>query len=359
MFLSVFISCNEKKTETNLSSKLIGVKWENSELDFIAFDSTLVYIPIKELYPTSCAFEYTLKSDTLIIINKTVNAYNLVDFNDTISFLKIEYITKDSLRLKSINSGANELLKGFENFTFYNSKLLDRYSYYIEKDSVCLKQINQAKAQIEQNELVFCFHPPWPFRQEKEFIKLLKRVDISYKDLGPPPDVYPIERNCYRETMNYYINKKFGTDFITNLLMKADTLMVNNSRADFFKYYACDVRPHIPGDRPRQNDNMTTYVDLPVKKNRKEWTTSKGEKMFAVYRPFIDIRFDIDTTGEISNFSLTFFNPQLKWNKQFRDKLFELGVAKIKENPIWIPGKILGIEVRTDNNVRMTFEQEN
>lgn len=355
--MTSLFSCKNENQGEKLTDRLIGVRWENSDLDFVGFDSTLIYVPIKDMYPTTCAFKYSVKSDTLIIINKTVNAYNLVDFQDTISYLKIK-AEKGSVKLELLNNGAKELFNGFENFTFYNSNTIDRYSYYKEKDTACLEQINKAKEEIQNGIFVLCIHPRWPFRQEKEFVELLEKHGIKYKDLGPPPDVLPIERNCYRETMDYYIQKRFGKAFIDSLIKEADMLMVYNNRSEYIDYYACDERPHLPNSRPSYNDNMSSEVDLPIKKFRKEWKSSDGEDMFAVYRPFMDIGFHIDTTGEISNFHLNFFNPELDWNEKYKDQLFKLGVKRIKEDSIWIPGKILGIKVRTNNNVRIHFERK-
>jgi hypothetical protein len=358
VMISLF-SCFNEKREKKLIDNLIGVRWENSDLDFIGFNSTLIFLPIKDMYPTTCAFKYSIQSDTLIVINKTVNAYNIIDFKDSISYLKIKFATKDSIKLELLNDGAKELFHAFENFNFYNSNTIDRYSYYKEKDSSCLQQINQAKIEVKNEKFVLCIHPRWPFRQENEFVKLLERNGIKYKDLGPPSDVLPIARNCYRETMDYYIRKRFGKSFIDSLMNEADTLMVRNNRSTFIDYSACDERPHLPKSRPGYNDNMIAQVDLPVKKYIKEWKTSDGDDMFTVCHPFMDIGFHIDTTGRIDNFYLNFFNPELDWNKKYKDELFKLGVEKIKEDSIWIPGKILGIAVRTDNNVRVYFKRKN
>ena len=352
-------SCENANEKKSIVANLLGVRWENSELDFIGFDSTLIFIPIKDMYPTTCSFEYSLKSDTLRIINKTVNAYNLIEFKDSISYVKILFSEKDSIQLELLNDGAKELFSGFKTLTFFNSNSIDRYSYYEETDTHCLEQIKKAQDQIKNDSLFLCIHPMWPFRQETEFIDLLKNHGIKYKDLGPPPDVLPIDRNCYRETMDYYIQKKFGRSFIDSLMKEADTLMVYNSRSEFIEYYACDERPHRPSSKPGYDNSLTAKVDLPIRKFRKEWKTSNGEDMFAVYRPFMDIGFNIDTTGKISNFHLNNFNPELDWNEKYKDSLFTLGVERIKEDSIWVPGKILAFKVRTDNNVRVHFERIN
>ena len=357
LLISLLISCMNQEKEKQLADRLIGVQWENSDLDFIFFDSTLVHILMKDMYPETCAFEYLIKSDTLIIINKTVDAYNLFEFKDSISHLRIKYVEKDSIELEPLNDGAIELFNGFESYKFYNSKTIDRYTYYREKDASCLKQITKAKEEIENGLFVVCIHREWPFRQQKEFIEVLEKHNIGYKDLGPYPDVMPFERDCYKETMDYYIQKQFGDSFIDSLMRTADTLMVRNNRSKFIEYYACDEQPHLPNSRDGYNDNMTAEVDLPLRKFKKEWERSEGEYQFAVYRPFMDIGFHIDTTGEISNFYLNSFVPELDWNKKYKEELFKLGVEKLKEDSVWVPGKILGFKVRTDHNVRMYFEK--
>lgn len=348
----------ERREKTN-HYNLVGVQWENCDLDFVRFDSSLVSIPIKEMYPITCSFEYLVVSDTLIIKNKTIDAYNIIDFCDSVSYLKIEFVYQDSIKLRPLNKGAKELFNGFQSFNFYNSSTIDRYFYYKEKDTICLQQIKQAKKDIKNGVFVLCIHPWWPFRQEKEFIKLLEENGIKYKDLGRPPDVLPIERNCYKETMDYYIHKQFRKGFIDSLMRVADTLMIRSNRSVFFEYYVCDERPYSSKFKRGNSENITVEVDLPIRKHRKEWKTSEGQDMFAVYSPFMDIGFHIDTTGIISDFHLNFFNPELSWNKKYKDKLFSIGVEKIKENSMWIPGKILDIPVRTDNNVRVHFRSKN
>jgi hypothetical protein len=353
--LTLLTSCSSL-TEKDSRAILNGAKWENQDLDFIGFDSTLIYVPIKNEYPTACAYNFELYSDTLRIINKTVNAYNVINFKDSISLLKIKYLAKDSFEISLLNDGAKELFNGFINLKFYNSKTIDRFKYYQERDLVCKNAIDSALADIRLNKYVVCIHPPWPFRNEKEFIELLKNDGITYADLGPPPDVLPIDRNCYRETMDYFINKKFEDGFVRKILLKADTLMVRNSKSRVFDYYECDTEPQIDGHRNGSSE-MTVKTSLPVEEDRKEWKTKNNEDMFAVYNPFIDLGFQIDTVGQLSNFYINYFNPQLDWNKQFKKELFELGVREIKASGKWIPGTILGQKVNVKHNVRLQFKR--
>src|SRR5688572_5165823 len=91
--LTLLTSCSSLSDKDNGSDTILnGVKWENQDLDFIGFDSTLIYVPIKNEYPTTCAYNFEMYSDTLMVINKTVNAYNIINFKDSISLLKINYL---------------------------------------------------------------------------------------------------------------------------------------------------------------------------------------------------------------------------------------------------------------------------
>lgn len=334
---------------------LNGIKWENEDLDFIGFDSTLIYVPIKGQYPTTCAYNFKLNSDTLRIVNKPINAYNIINFKDSVFLLKIEYLEQDSLKLSLLNEGAKELFRGFANLTFYNSKKLDRFTYYHEKDAACQNAIDSAIADVNANKYAALINPSWPFRNQKEFIELLKKDGIKYVDMGPPPDVLPIDRDCYRETMNYYISKKFGDGYFEKVLTQADSVMIMNANARVFEYYECDTEPQIEG---QINGTSEIYIktSLPVKENRKEWRTRDNENMFAVYNPFIDLGFRVDTLGQLTEFRINNFVPELEWNRQFKDKLFEIGIQEIKASGKWTPGTILGKKVNANHNVRLQFK---
>jgi len=355
ILLLIIITACSSLTDKRNKTALDGIRWENRDLDFIGFDSTLIYVPIKAEYPTTCAYNFELRFDTLRIINKTVNAFNIISFKDSVSLLKIEYLEQDSLQLSLLNEGSKELFKGFLNLTFYNSKRLDRFKYYREKNPDCRNAIDSALADIKTGKYSALINPSWPFRNKKEFIELLKYDGVEYVDMGPPPDVLPIERDCYRETMNYYINKKFGDRYFERVLAQADSVMIINSKSRVFEYYECDTEPQIEGHRNGTNE-MYIKTSLPVKENRKEWKTRYNENMFAVYNPFIDLGFRVDTLGQLTDFRINNFVPELEWNKQFKDKLFEIGIKEIKASGKWIPGTILGKKVNANHNVRLQFK---
>jgi hypothetical protein len=341
--LVVLISCVEKKTDDSLL--LRGVRWENSALDFVGFDSTLMHIPIKDFYPTTCTFKYSVKSDTLTIINKTVNAYNLIELKDSLSILKIDFLTKDSIKLRPLNSGARKLFKGFENLKFYNPETIDRFSYYIEKNSIYKAQTEKAIEDIKKGRYVVCLHNSWPFRQEKEFEKILKRYNVSYKDLGPPSDVLPVARNCYKETMDYYLTKKFRNGFVEKIMEEADSVMVINSPHRVFDYFELDIKPSVVV-KTNKEPNFDIVCNYDIKYDSSHYGGW----------PVIELGFTIHKDSTISDFKVLDYVYHLKSNKKYKKELTKLAIEELKSKyPIWAPGKILGKEVMANHFISIGF----
>ncbi|MGB1206387.1 MAG: hypothetical protein ACPG5B_12105 [Chitinophagales bacterium] len=343
--LSIFLlfslfACHQKKNESDLQSKFKGVKWENSKLDAICFGNSTMTSKTATMPLFAFGLNYKIQSDTILLNNSDSN------WNDSISLLKIEYLNKDTLKLKRLNDFYEKfsIFNEIENLTFYNSKTLDRFSYYVEKDSLCDKEAKQAKTDVENGNLVLCWHRRWPFRQKKEFIALLKKHDILYKYLGAAPDVPPYERDCYKETMDYYIAQKYNRHFFDSLLAEADTLLLRSNETTAIPSHMCDGGSRIT--------NFYVRTELPP--IQLDTFISDGNKKQHLQYPFMDINFDIDTIGEVSNFTIDSF-VTTAYNEQFKDVLFELAIIRIKENPRWKIGKILGERVRTNHNIRIYF----
>ena len=345
----LFSACTQNSETETLYELMLNSHWENSNLDIIGFDTAEVYLGFKKhLFTTGFVFDYHIHDDTLIISNKILNAYNLKEYKDSISHISIMIFNQDSIYLRPLNAGAEELLSDFESLTFYNPDRIDRYSYYVEKDSLCLSQINKALSEIENNTFTFHILPEFPFRQEKEFSQLLDNENVRLKVLRPG---IPI-RDCYRETMDYYLRKNFEEKFFSNLLASADTIMLLNNRNNLFEYYACDELPYIAGKKD-ESDQIVIKTVFPIRIERQE-LKSPGD--FRNHYPFMDIGFVVDTLGTISEFKLSYFNALNDWNHNFRDDLYRLGLNEINMYPVWEPGKILGEKVRVRNNVRVIFK---
>jgi hypothetical protein len=346
------LACHRTSPENGYIAILEGKTWENQDLDFVAFDADTLYLLIKENFDSPLAYQFEWNDEMLTVANKTINAYNILDFKDSVSLLKFEYLTPDSFKIVLLNSA--EIFERATSLTFYNTESVDRFSYYQEKDTARKVEIDSALRHIQNNKYVAFQYYPTEFRNKKEFIQLLQENGITYFDMGPPPCM-PTPRNGYQETMDYYLHKKFGEQYFDNFLARADSVMLKHSQGRIFKYYECDVEPQIEG-KIYMSSSMDVETNLPIKEDRQDWKTTFNENMFAVYYPFIDLEFQVDTLGQLSDFHISSFNPQLTWNKQFKKQLFALAVKEVKAVGKWVPGSIIGQKVNVHHVVRVAFK---
>ena len=335
---------------------LPDIRWENCDLRAIQFDSNTVRIPNKRYGPLPQTYQFQINGDILTINNRRLYYFNATDIKDSISILKFSHISKDSFKLTQLNNGAKELFKDFSTLTFYNSTSLDRFTYYKEKDQVCQKAIDSALHDIRHNKYVYHHHALFTFRNENEFAKLLNIDGIGYLNIGPPigDDDNRASRNCYQETMNYFILKKFGEHYIQQTLKRSDSLLSKTSGDRVFEYDECDVGPHLKWRPEYTFDHLRIATSMPIKNNRKEWIGENGKRMSAVDHPVIDLGFQIDTAGHLSNFRIKNFIPELEHNKQFKDRLFQLAIFELQFRS-WSPGTILGEKVNSNYVVRCEF----
>jgi hypothetical protein len=233
---------------------------------------------------------------------------------------------------------------------------------YIEnpnvKDTTCINDINKAKQDIDNGKIIFC-SPTLFLRSKEELKEVVANYGLVSECYTPEDCGYEGQtEDCYYTYMTKYVNEKFGCGFRSKIYKEADSLYLSRvvSENRIVLNWDCDTKPHTPGARPGRDESMSAIVNIPVKQYRRQWKTSDGEDAFAVYRPFMDITFKIDTSGNISNFKLNNFNPELPCNKKFEAQLYKLGVEKIKLNPIWIPGMIRGVKVNTWFYVRVDFK---
>ena len=221
-------------------------------------------------------------------------------------------------------------------------------------DTLCISDIKRAKKDVEKGKIVFTQRVGFLFgniRYEKELRELCKQNGLVF-DFDVMSDfVFEGEtQGCYGNYMDKIIIEKFGAEFKDNLHKKADSLFLarTNLENKYVQYWDCDERPRLPTEIKRTTDEFPdiSVADLDIKE-------CKGE--YGGW-PFIDLGFMVEKDSTISSFYLRNFVPQLEENKRFKEKLIALAVDYIKTNyPVWIPGKIKGIPVRTINNVRIFF----
>jgi hypothetical protein len=220
-------------------------------------------------------------------------------------------------------------------------------------DSLCISDINRAKKDIAKGKIVFTQRVGFLFgniRYETELRELCKQNGLVF-DFDVMSDVVfeGETQGCYGNYMDKIIIEKYGVEFKENLHKKADSLFLarTNLENKSVEYWDCDERPRLPTEIKRTTDEFPciSVADLDIKE-------SKGEYGW----PFIDLNFMVEKDSTISGFYLRNFVSQLEENKIFKEKLIAIAVDYIKTNyPVWIPGKIKGIPVRTINNVRIVF----
>ncbi|WP_178377014.1 hypothetical protein [Chryseolinea serpens] len=157
--------------------------------------------------------------------------------------------------------------------------------------------------------------------------------------------------------MDFLLREKYGRDFKIGLHHKADSLFLINAANDTIISWDCDKEPTCIGKEVDTAEGIYLSIALPVQDNREEWKSQDGKPSFALYHPFIDIRFVIDKKGNVSNFHLSDFIPARKENEVYKERLFELAKREIKKNySKWHPGEINGVPLNTFYFLRVQFK---
>lgn len=234
------------------------------------------------------------------------------------------------------------------------------YEYIIKPnrdDSLCINEIQRAKVDISNGKIVFTQKVGFLFgflRYEKELKQLCDNKGLTYEvELISDVISEGETQGCYGYYMDNIIKEKFGSDFKEIMHKKADTLFLENVQKQnvAVQYWDCDERPRLPNEKERRDDYLATIEvkDFDIKKSKEEYGGW----------PFFDLGFTIEKDSTISKFYIRKWVPMLKGNDKYKDELAQIALKFILDKyPIWIPGKIHGEIVRTDNNVRIFFRKE-
>jgi hypothetical protein len=224
------------------------------------------------------------------------------------------------------------------------------------KDSLCIGEIQRAKADIHKRKIVFTQTVGFAYghmRYEDELRVLCKENGLELDfDLISCIVVEGQTQGCYGDYMDEVIFKKFGHDFKESLHRQADSLFLinTNKKNRAVEYWDCDDRPRLPGETKRTNDYLP---DIHITASGVELKGNKG------LWPFFDLGFIVEKDSTLSGFYVRNFVAEQKENEKYKDKLFAIAVEHIKTNyPVWIPGKIKGVPVRINNNVRIFLKPE-
>ncbi|HTJ53589.1 MAG TPA: hypothetical protein VL443_29245 [Cyclobacteriaceae bacterium] len=215
-------------------------------------------------------------------------------------------------------------------------------------DSLCISDIERAKKEIKDGKIVFTQSAGFLFgniRYEEELRKLCEEHGLVFDfDLIGCIVFEGQTQGCYGDYMDEIIKKKFGSKFKEQLHIHADSMFLLNvnSKNKTVQYWDCDERPRLPNENKRTSDYLPNITVSEIDING-----SKGW-------PFFDLGFIVEKDSTVSNFYVGNFVAESNENKKYKDKLFAIAVQYIQSKyPTWIPGKIKGVPIRTDNNVRI------
>ena len=115
------------------------------------------------------------------------------------------------------------------------------FEYVSESDTTCLKEISEAKKDLEKGKLTYCHYSGNIIhnylRSEKELIEILKENKIDFRNQSSSCVVYENQtEHCYCELMQEKINEKYGEKFIDSLLNIADEKYLNKHINDTMYY---------------------------------------------------------------------------------------------------------------------------
>lgn len=241
------------------------------------------------------------------------------------------------------------------------TKVIERFRYIEHvptNDTLCTSAIRKAERQAKDT---LCF-VIWtgsvgrPLRYENELKEVVKKYGLKFDyEFGSDVIFESQTQGCYKDYMDKKVIERFGKNFKIKQHNEADSLFLVNHLNDTICSWDCDKEPKFISKRIGA-DGIDVEVKLPVKEQRNEWT-SKGQKMFAVYRPFMDIQFTVDKKGNVSSIKLLDFNSQRDENIVFKDQLWELAKKEIETKySKWTPATIRGINVNSSHVIRVQFK---
>lgn len=223
----------------------------------------------------------------------------------------------------------------------------------LKTDTTCLSDIQEANRDIEKYSKLYvktiCFGcDDKPFETELEEVLRVNKVKQVIEDI----DCISYEgqtQGCYRETIDFEMKKMYGQDYFIELEKEAEKKFINNinKKNKIVSVYDLEDSEKPKNKNPKiqiQNDYYTTIkVDVP-------------SKIKSYKNLFVDITFIIEKNGTITNLSVSNWvggGIAVKFKKNLISKAFE--TLRTDYNN-WKPGKYKGNIARTENTLRVSFE---
>lgn len=232
------------------------------------------------------------------------------------------------------------------------------YEFVSQSDTTCLKEISEAKKDLENGKLTYCHYSGniinHYLRFEKELIEVLKENNIDFRNEGSSCIVYENQtEHCYCKLMEEKINQKYGKKFVDSLLNIADKKYLNKHINDTMYYAKCDIRPNYPNDKDNSEDEYSEVMQNEID-NAMIYPKGYIERPNYDVAAFVNISFYVDKYG---NAKITYFDFlfDIKSNHKF-EKYFKNELIKIIKTKDWKPAQMRKQNVNSDMVIRYGFK---
>jgi hypothetical protein len=222
-------------------------------------------------------------------------------------------------------------------------------------DTMCISDIQKAKRDIEKYSKLYvktiCFGcDNKPFETELEEVLKAKKVKQVIENIGCV-GYEGQTQGCYRETINFEMKKMYGQNYFIELEKEAEREFIKNINENNKIVSIYDLedseKPKIknPNIQIENNYYTTIKVNLPF-------------KLETYLNLFVDITFIIEKNGTITNLSVS------NWvsggiDEKFKKEIISKALESLKKDyNYWSPGKYKGNIARTENTLRVSFENK-
>ena len=209
----------------------------------------------------------------------------------------------------------------------------------------CQDGKQQAQTDIKNGKIVYCnFIDPrlQPLRYKDEMSDLMRKQHIGVQDFR----IYEQTGNCYCQSMEDEIGKRFGNHFIDSVKQMSDSVFLIKHINDTIDPADCDTPPAYPENIGAESDHeiFQSRFDARVKYPKGYKYRNDSASLDIIY-----VRFVVEKTGEIK---ITGFNQIIRntTNKQFAEYL-EDQIRNILPHSGWKPATILNHPVNSNTGI--------
>jgi hypothetical protein len=244
-----------------------------------------------------------------------------------------------------------------------NSSQKDEFRNVPLTDTTCINAINKAKADIANGKVYYCHGHKILYisglRSHPELDSLLQtfdiNTDIAYSDILSTDKVYNGQtQGCYCDYMRYFIDKKYGRDFIDSLISISDSIFLVNNINDTLYSPSWDTKPNYP--HSQDTVDLRDFSETFQEDIDSILVYPKGYKkrLNSLMNAYVDVNFVVDKSGEatINGFDFKF---DLEDNLMYK-KYFEKIILENFRKSGWTPATIRNTPVISELPLRIYFE---